>query len=350
MNNLVKNIGQNLILGFEGVKPSEKFLKFLKTYNIGGVIIFKKNYSDLKTLINTINTIQESLNFNAFISIDHEGGRVQRLDLPFTKLPSFRQQVKEKTQTQIFNNTSLIAQELKIAGFNINFSPVCDMIEDESGAIGDRSVGNNLEETVKAITSTVRGFVKENMVSCAKHFPGHGVIKDDTHLDMFYSDKTIDELKKNELIPFKKAIKSKVTFIMMSHIVFNNIEKVPASFSKKLINYIRNDLRFNRLIISDDISMGAISKHYSLKESIKNSILAGCDIIINSKVDIDKLRKTLDELIKENENNLPFIKNLEKSYERISLIKNTFINKNKINYEKANNFLKQSPLKNIFKN
>lgn len=286
--------GVHFIIGMEGVIPSIDFLNFIKEYKIGGILLLGKNFKDRETLIDSINTIQN--HHKCIISIDHEGGRVQRLKEGFTLIPSFRELSNTKTSKEIFEFTIKIASELKEVGINLNFAPVADMINSTTGAIGDRSVGTDLDKVCNSVSSYIRGSVKAGLMCCVKHFPGHGVVEEDSHLILPESDKTLDELLNYEIIPFKKAIKSGVDGVMTSHILFKNIDSLPASLSKVFIDIIRNEWRFKKLIISDDLSMLAIKDNYGISEAAKLALNAGTDLLIYSSSNINELANIIDSI------------------------------------------------------
>ena len=255
----ISNIGQNIIVGIPDASPAQEFYSFIKDYNIGGVLFLGKNYDSLENLVSTVNKLQDSSQiFPLFTSVDHEGGRVQRFKTPFTVLPSYKTIATTKTPKELFDIFGMIARELLACGINFNFAPVVDMTEETNGVIGDRSAGTNIEKVEEVISATIRGYVKAKILCCAKHFPGHGCTNIDSHLELPSSDKTMQELLEYEIPPFKKATRAGVPAIMTAHIMFKNIDTLPASLSPKFIQeIIRQEFRFIKLVIADDISMGA---------------------------------------------------------------------------------------------
>lgn len=348
-NEVIKNIGQHFIVGMKDPVPDISLLNFIKTYNIGGVLFLGKNYSSIEELADSVNMLQSSsISLPLITSVDHEGGRVQRFKEPFTKLPSYREIVKNKTPKQVFEIFNLIGEELLACGINTNFAPVVDMTDEVTGVIGDRSLGTDLEKVGETISATIRGFVKSGIICCAKHFPGHGCVTQDSHIDLPISEKTMDELMNYEINLFKKATRAGVQSIMTAHILFKNIDQVPASLSPKFIeDIIRKDFRFTKLVITDDISMGAITKHYSSDEASKLALSAGNDMIIFSSSDIDQLSKTIDSVAKEAEKNITLMEKIGASQQRIKDIKNK-IKRENISATRAYEFLAQSPAKNFF--
>jgi len=216
------------------------------------------------------------------------------------------------------------------------------MTDEISGVIGDRSIGTDLIKVEEIISATIRGFVKSGIICCAKHFPGHGCVTQDSHLDLPVSSKTLAELINYEIIPFKKATKAGVQAIMTAHILFENIDTLPSSLSPKFIeDIIRKEFRFTKLVITDDISMGAITKHYNPTEASILAINAGNDMIIFSSSDIDQLANTIDEVSKRAENETSIKNKMKESQERIKSVK-AGIKKQNISSTAASDFLNQS--------
>ena len=218
------------------------------------------------------------------------------------------------------------------------------MTNEISGVIGDRSIGTDLIKVEEIISATIRGFVKSGIICCAKHFPGHGCVTQDSHLDLPISKKTLSELMSYEIIPFKKATKAGVQAIMTAHILFENIDSLPASLSPKFIeDIIRREFRFVKLVITDDISMGAITKYYSPTEASILAINAGNDLIIFSSSDIDKLANTIDDVSNRAEKESSIKDKMKTSQERIKTIK-AGIKRQNISSTSASDFLNQSPI------
>jgi beta-N-acetylhexosaminidase len=221
------------------------------------------------------------------------------------------------------------------------------MIERTDGVIGDRSAGTDLEKVEAVISATIRGFVKGGMLCCAKHFPGHGCVSEDSHKELPVSEKTLEELMNYEIIPFKRATKAGVSSLMTAHILFKNIDSLPASLSSIFIkDIIRKEFRFIKLILTDDISMGAITNNYSPQEASTLALKAGSDLIIYSSSDINALANMIENIAKSTENDVELKNNIMSSYSRISEMKKGISFKN-LSYDTVLNILEKSELKNL---
>ena len=277
------DIGQLILMGIEGKSLLQEESDFIKEENIGGIILFSKNYENPVQLAQLVNSIQKlRKDYPLFISVDHEGGRVIRFRNHFTQFPPMLDIAKLDSPKCFYSLSKIMAEELLLCGVNFNFSPCCDVLTNEKNiVIGDRAFGKDSETVSKFISSAIRGFQTNGMVACAKHFPGHGSTFKDSHFDLPQIEKGLDELRENEFIPFKKAIKSRVEFIMMGHLLIPSVDdSLPASLSQKWHDILRRELKFDRLIISDDLQMEAITKHFTLEEATILALNAGSDILI----------------------------------------------------------------------
>ncbi|MBG07365.1 MAG: beta-N-acetylhexosaminidase [Halobacteriovoraceae bacterium] len=277
------DIGQLILMGIEGKSLHKEEADFIKKENIGGIILFSKNYETPVQLAQLVNSIQKlRKDYPLFISVDHEGGRVIRFRNHFTQFPPMLDIARLDSPKCFYSLSKIMAEELLLCGINFNFSPCCDILtNDKNIVIGDRAFGKDSETVSKFISSAIRGFQTNGMVACAKHFPGHGSTYKDSHFDLPQIDKELDEFRENEFIPFKKAIKSRVEFIMMGHLLIPSVDpSYPASLSEKWHDILRKELKFDRLIISDDLQMEAITKHYTLEEASIMALSAGSDILI----------------------------------------------------------------------
>jgi beta-N-acetylhexosaminidase len=202
----------------------------------------------------------------------------------------------------VFDVATIMSEELSSCGINLNLAPVCDIWNNQQNkVIGDRAFGTDHETVSKFASSMIRGFHTAGIMSCAKHFPGHGNTLKDSHVDLPIVKKPWAQIQEEEIQPFIKAIKARVDFIMMAHIIVEDFDpKLPCSLSPKAHNYLRNDLKFKGLILSDDMQMKAITDHYGKGEAAAMAIQAGSDIIEyrdfeEAKIGLEGLHKAYKE-------------------------------------------------------
>jgi len=281
----IDRIGELLIIGFDGKTLSDDTSAFISQARIGGVIYFTHNYETPEQIATLSNELQEARGTNhpLWISVDQEGGRVQRFREHFTILPPAEALAIKDSPKLAYDLSQMIANELRAVGVNLNYTPVADiMTNPKNPVIGDRAYGTEDQKVTKLVTAMVRGHVTNGVQPCVKHFPGHGDTDVDSHDDLPRVNKTLDELKFLELRPFVKVFKSRCNMVMTAHILNPNIDPdYPATLSKKTLQgVLRDDIRYTKLIISDDLEMGALIKHYDPVDIPVLALNAGCDQLI----------------------------------------------------------------------
>jgi beta-N-acetylhexosaminidase len=285
------NLGDLVVFGFKGLDVSTETQKTILKYGISNVILFgpnhptNKNYSSKQQLIeltDQLQSIRNNLKLPMMISADQEGGRVQRFKNEFTVLPSALK-VSQKNSTQLaFELAQIQAKELFAAGIQLNFAPVCDINTNPlNPVIGDRAFGADEPTVSKIVTAIVRGHLTQNVQACIKHFPGHG----DTHTDSHYALPTVhtdlETLRNREWIPFHRSMKSGCNFLMSAHIMLPHIDAdFPGTLSKVFLNkFLREELLYQGIVVSDDMEMHAITKHFGSTEAPILALEAGCDLL-----------------------------------------------------------------------
>lgn len=281
---LDEKIGQMIITGFNGSEYNDDMDRLINEYKVGGVILFARNIEDSNQMIDLTRALQENNNnLPLFISIDEEGGRVSRLPDDVEKFPSAFTIGLINNQQTAYENGKEIGYTLKRLGINLDYAPVLDIYSNENNTvIGDRAFSK--EESIVSTMgiATMEGIEDADIIPVVKHFPDHGDTEVDSHYGLPIVYKTLEELRNFEFIPFVKAIESGCDVIMVSHIILNEVDSSnPASLSKIVISdLLRKDLEFDKVVITDDMSMGAITSIMSIEEACIKSIEAGCDILL----------------------------------------------------------------------
>ena len=274
--------------------------KFLISKNhIGGLILFSKNfdsYNQLKNLVKEIHEVKE----NIIIAVDQEGGRVQRFEKEFTKIPSMREVsifARENNDKEFIKDLAwLVSSELISVGIDINFAPVLDINRNISSIIGDRSFSDNLSEIISDASDYIDGMHEAGMKSTGKHFPGHGNVIEDSHFELPKDNRKLQDLINTDIKPYIE-LKDKLDVIMCAHILFLEVGKNIPSFSLTWIKEIlRNKINYKGLILSDDLSMIG-SGNESLTNKVKMSLDAGCDMLIicNDRFGVKEAIEYLDK-------------------------------------------------------
>ncbi len=286
-----RDLGKLFIVGFEGAEFSDELKDFLHELNPCGIIFFSRNILDplqVATINNQLQSMAISiLGDGLFIGLDQEGGRVKRLGRPFSEFPSALELASSADPVfSVGRFASVTATELRLAGFNLDFTPVLDVlpsVETPLGSvIGDRSYGKD-PAVVSFLGRTVIEKMKgHGVITCGKHFPGHGGTVVDSHLSLPTDSRAFHELDIRDLVPFRDAIGAGLEMIMTAHVVHMSIDPVnPATFSSPVImGLLRNIMDFGGVVITDDLDMGAVSALCSPEESALRAFEAGADILL----------------------------------------------------------------------
>ncbi len=326
---LKEKIGQMIISGFYGSNYSNSLKELVEQYKIGGFIFYNENLLNTNQTVNLVNSIKASNAKNrlpVIFGVDQEGGRVSRLPGNIGKLPTNEQIGKRNNGEFSFEIGQILGEQVKAFGLNMDFAPVLDVNSNQKNpVIGDRSFSNNPAIVSNLGIQTMNGLKSENIIPVVKHFPGHGDTSVDSHLELPVVNKSYTELKSLELIPFKNAIHENADVVMIAHILLPKIDaNYPASMSKTIITSIlRSDLQYKGIVMTDDMTMSAIGKHYHLEKAAVTSILAGSDMIMVAH-DPNKVKAVFQEIETAVKNGTISEQRINESVKRIMILKQKY--------------------------
>lgn len=247
--------------------------------NTGAIILFARNYYDRHQVSALTQEIKSARKGPLLIAVDQEGGRVQRFQQGFTNLPPALSYLDNPDCIQ--SAGWLMASELLAVGVDFSFAPVLDVDCGISQIIGDRSFSPDPEQTTELASKFRRGMNQAGMSAVGKHFPGHGAVALDSHLALPIDQRNLDDIRKKDLLPFKKLISEGLEGIMPAHVVYPEIDSLPAGFSQIWIEQIlRNELGFDGAVFSDDLSMEGAACVGDFTERGRVAQQAGCDMIL----------------------------------------------------------------------
>lgn len=322
-----QKVHQMFILGYEGENPLScpKFINALKT-GLGGVIFFTQNIFEKEKFKNSVDIIKENSLIPPFLSIDQEGGRVERtLNLYGGSHYLNAYDAAQKGESVVKQQTQWISEELRYFGLNMNFAPVLDVNTNPNNPIiGKRAYSSDPDEVIKFGKIVVETYLKNSIIPVGKHFPGHGETAVDSHLEMPELDMPLTELENTHIKPFKALIQD-LPAIMVAHVHYKafDSQKIPASISENVIkNYLRKELGFKGLVISDDMVMGGIKK-FTPFEACKKAINAGVNMFIYRNSD-DATLELIQQLVAAVEHGEIDIKLIDESINYIQSVKNCF--------------------------
>lgn len=259
----------------------------IEEYPVGGIALFSRNITSAEQLPMFISDLQSSSKYPLFIAVDEEGGRVARIaNSDFFNVASYKSMEdigKSGDASKAEEVGRQIGLYLKELGFNLDFAPVADTnTNPQNIVIGDRSYGSDPALVARMVSAQLDGMHDSGIMGTLKHFPGHGDTKDDTHSGYVSIEKTWDELKECELVPFITAL-PKADMVMVSHITAVNVtsDKLPTSMSETMITgKLRNELGYDGVIITDAMAMGAVADNYTSAEAAVTAVKAGVDIVL----------------------------------------------------------------------
>ncbi len=311
-----------LMLDLEAEVLTSEEKKLIQDERVGGIILFSRNYSSpsqLEKLCGSIRHIREEL----IIAVDQEGGRVQRFQKGFTKLPAVAA-LSELASTKNMDVIEvarqmgwLMATEVRAVGVDISFAPVLDLNSGNSEIIGDRSFAGDPETVVKLAGAYIEGMNQAGMAACGKHFPGHGAVVEDSHLELPIDSRSRQQLTL-DISPFEQ-LAPVLAGMMPAHVLYPEVDAInPAGFSSIWVkDILRKQLKFDGVIFSDDLSMEGAAAFGNYSERASKAMNAGCDMVLicNNPEAVKEVLAT-DVL---NLNNLP---NTSQSAERIKRLRN----------------------------
>lgn len=276
-----------LLIGLSGLELEPQERRQLLVPQVSGVVLFARNFRSRQQLQDLIDDLRNLRDDEAFvICVDQEGGPVQRFREGFTRLPALARlgEMWERDRQQAValaeEHAWLMASELRAVDVDASFAPVLDL------ARGNRAIGRRALHADPAVVSELgqayaRGMHLAGMAVTLKHFPGHGSVKADTHRDAAIDPRDLDALQRNDLLPFLEVMDNHAEAVMMAHVIYPAIDDVPAGQSRQWIrDILRDDMGFEGLVISDDISMAAAGAAGDVSARIKAHHDAGCDLIL----------------------------------------------------------------------
>ncbi|MCD9188084.1 MAG: hypothetical protein LUM44_16805 [Pyrinomonadaceae bacterium] len=325
-------------MGIAGSQYDDETRKLLDEISPGGVCLFTRNIREAEQTRNLLDQISDSLEVLPFLSIDQEGGLVDRLRRVITPMPSAN---SLKDVQDVRNLAEISAEVLQILGFNMNFAPVVDVIDEnrgkESNGIFSRNFGNSKEEVTEFAEEYLNVLQNGGIIGCLKHFPGLGASQVDSHEELPSVNIAENELNEVDLFPYREILKGgNVHAVMVAHAAFpgadlqetdQNGKLLPSSLSFKFINkLLRGNLGFNGLVLTDDLEMGAILKNYGIGEACKMAILAGEDML-SVCADQNRIYEGYNAVLKAVESGEITEARIDESINRIALLKEKISNK-----------------------
>ena len=277
--------GELLLFGFEGKTAPPALLARIADGGAMGVILFARNLGgpdEIAALTRALHDTAPAQGPPIVVSVDQEGGRVQRVKAPLTVWPAMARvaAVGDLSYTEAVGRAMGI--EIAALGFNVDYAPVLDVHTNPSNPIiGDRAFGTDARAAAAQALAFWRGLESAGMRGCGKHFPGHGDTASDSHLELPRVDGDERRLRQVELVPFAAAAEARVPMLMTAHVVYPAVDAEPATMSRRWLGDVaRGELGFAGVIVSDDLDMKAVHERWPTGEVVRRSLAAGCDCFL----------------------------------------------------------------------
>lgn len=271
----------------QAIKAGDGTKDALNQYAVGGLIYFSQNIKDKEQLTQMLSNTSSMSKYPLFLAVDEEGGSVSRVSGSKIEVPEVSDMAAigaSGDTKEAYNAGTTIASYLYELGFNVDFAPVADVVTDTgSSVIGSRSFGSDPAAVGNMVAAMVGGLQDTGISSCLKHFPGIGDTTEDTHKGMASAEKSLEDMKASDFIPFQSGIGSGAHFVMVSHVSAPNLvgDNTPCSLSDKVItDVLRGELGYNGIVITDAMNMAAVTEYYASDEAAVMAIKAGADMIL----------------------------------------------------------------------
>ena len=276
-----------IMMDLIGTQISDTERELLLHPQVGGLILFTRNFESIEQITALVSEIRSLRTPHLLIAIDHEGGRVQRFHEGFTRLPpasvfgEIYKQDHDKARESAELTGWLMAAELRAINVDFSFAPVLDLAHGVSGVIGNRAFHSKADVAATLAYAFMHGMSLAGMSAVGKHFPGHGGVVEDSHLALPVDHRDMAALMKSDMVPFEKMIHNHLPAIMPAHVIYDQVDDKPAGYSSIWLKQILRDrLKFQGVIFSDDLSMEAAGIGGSYGERALLALDAGCDMVL----------------------------------------------------------------------
>jgi len=274
-----------LIIGIEGKQIAEHEKPRLLAPEVSGAILFTRNYADRAQLNALVEAIRDLRGDEFVICVDHEGGPVQRFREGFTRLPPLARigelyhRDRDAGIAMAEMHAIVMASEVRASGIDLSFAPVVDLARGNR-VIAERAFDANPHVAAELASAYVRGMRLAGMAATLKHYPGHGSIPEDTHLQAAIDPRSLDAIRAADLVPFVEGFASGAEAVMVAHVTYPAIDACAAGYSKTWIDMLRGDLGFGGVVFSDDVGMAAAESAGGIGERVIAHLDAGCDLVL----------------------------------------------------------------------
>ena len=320
---LRRQVGQLLVMGFDGTAISQRLHVMLETFQPGGIILFQRNVEDPTQTHALLSEAQKASATPMFLCVDMEGGTVDRLRDVIAPIPSVAEVAASQSKRLFRKHGKIIGEELRALGFNTDFAPVLDLkLEASQDVLGTRTVSPKPKQVVIYAHAFLRGLRDCGILGCGKHFPGLGEANLDTHAELPAIDKPWKRLWKEDLAPYRE-LRRELPFVMVAHAAYPQVteDSRPASLSKQwMTGVLRKKIGYRGLILTDDLDMGGVLAAASIEDAAVETLLAGADIFLVCQKE-ESVRRAYEAVLKRAEGDRKFAKLVAEKAEHVLGVK-----------------------------
>jgi beta-N-acetylhexosaminidase len=300
-----RRAGERFLVGFDGFTASADVKHLIRDFNVGCVILFARNVYGPEQVAELVRELQSEARaarheLPLLVAVDQEGGRVARLQAPWTLWPPLRALGRVGSEETARRMGEALAAELRACGIRCDFAPVMDVdTNPRNPVIGDRSFGDDPDLVGRLGAAMILGLQENGVAASAKHFPGHGDTEVDSHLELPAVEHSRSRLDDVELRPFRKAIEAGVATIMTGHVLVRELDdRVPATLSRRVLDeLLRKQMKFEGVIVSDDLEMKAVARLWRPEDAAVMAATAGCDLL-SVCADVDAQVQAIEGVIR----------------------------------------------------
>ena len=301
MSSLHRQVGQVMMAGFGGSTVPVELRALAREWDLGGVVLFARNVEAPEQVAElTFAARGLARETPLWVGIDQEGGRVARLRAPFTEWPAMAHLGRQGAEDPARRFARALAAELSAVGVNLDFAPVVDLFDESADpVIGDRALSSDPDTVARLGASIVAGLQEGGVAACAKHFPGHGSVRVDSHEHLPVVEHDPERLRAHEMAPFRAAVAAEVAAVMTAHVVYPALDdERPATLSRTIVDGIlRRECGHRGLVVTDDLEMGAITADRTVERAAVEALASGCDTVLVCGPSVERHASVLEAII-----------------------------------------------------
>jgi beta-N-acetylhexosaminidase len=320
---LRQQVGQLLIMGFEGTAISARLRSMFASLQPGGIILFRRNITAALQTWELLHESQTCLGTPAFLCVDMEGGTVDRLKDVITPAPSVHDIAASGNRKLFRRHGRVLGDECRLLGFNVDFAPVLDLgLEQSRSVLSTRTASDDPKKVVAYAREFLRGLKDSSVLGCGKHFPGLGGANLDTHKELPAISRTATQITKEDLYPYRE-LRKQMAFVMVAHAAYPAVtrDKTPASLSRKWVtDILRQRIGYRGLILCDDLEMGGVLAAAPVEEAAVQTLKAGCDIFMVCH-DEEKVWRAYEAVLSAAERDAKFARQIADKAKRVVAFK-----------------------------